>query len=329
MFVENFTNKYNRLTSVFEKILDNYLAFKPEIHQAATYSLLSGGKRLRPVLTLAVTEMLQLELDALGPFALAVELIHTSSLIHDDLPALDNDNFRRGKPTCHKVYGEAIALLSGDALISEAFRVISADQKLSAVARITLVELLSKTATTLCQGQILDLPAAAPASAFTSVFTSAPANQEAKSGPSFSLVQAQHLKKTAALITAACLGPALTVEESSGETKQTCQALHAFGQDLGLLFQLTDDLLDAQLFEANDEKQVVHALRPDRLSNVLQSNHKDAEQSSQNYVRHLGEAAVRGIALDTYHRAISSIGVLGEPGQFLADLAKHVLDRES
>lgn len=288
MSAENFINKYNKLSTFFEQIVDNYLGSEPAIHQAAAYSLSSGGKRLRPVLTLAVTEMLNLDLRSLSSFALAVELIHTSSLIHDDLPALDNDDFRRGKPTCHKVYGEAIALLSGDALISEAFRVISIDQMLSPLSRLALVELLSQTATTLCQGQILDLPVQLEQKANSSLGFSP------EFSPEFAQVQEQYLKKTAALITAACVGPALTLQEIDCDKEEIYQALHAFGQNLGLLFQFTDDLLDARCVEEGDNTRVI-----------------------------------QDIALECYQRAISSLGALGESGQFLADLAQHILERKS
>src|SRR5436190_1175195 len=98
-----------------------------QLHRAMRYSLLAGGKRLRPVLTLAAGEAFGAHTDDLMPAACAIEMIHTYSLIHDDLPAMDNDDLRRGRPTCHKAFGEAMAILAGDALLTQAFRVLSAD----------------------------------------------------------------------------------------------------------------------------------------------------------------------------------------------------------
>ena len=124
----DFSKKYSELLDVFEIYLSRYaeqvLKSRPNVlGEAMKYSLLSGGKRVRPVLMLAVAEMLNVAFENVLPYALAIEMIHTYSLIHDDLPAMDDDDFRRGKPSCHKQFGEAIAILAGDALLNQAFSI--------------------------------------------------------------------------------------------------------------------------------------------------------------------------------------------------------------
>jgi len=133
----SYNEKYSELLSAFEAELPGLLLEQPpelggRVTEAARYSLLGGGKRIRPVLLLAVSEMLDVERSAAMPFACALEMIHTYSLIHDDLPCMDNDDLRRGRPTCHKVYGEALAVLAGDTLLNRAFEILLAAVKTGA-----------------------------------------------------------------------------------------------------------------------------------------------------------------------------------------------------
>ncbi len=205
-----------------EKAADCYLPEKSEVCRAARYSLLGSGKRIRAVLTLSVCDMLEGDLQSAGCFAAAVEMVHCYSLIHDDLPCMDNDDMRRGKPACHKAFGEATALLAADALLTEAFEVIS-KAPASAQARIQAVQALGSGAGScgMVYGQELDL------------------KYEAIAATEEQLRQI-HLKKTGALINAAIqMGAA-----AANATKQQCEALERYAYGIGLVFQIVDDVLD-------------------------------------------------------------------------------------
>lgn len=190
------------------------------------YSLSTGGKRIRPVLVVAAADMLRLPVEQVKPFALAVEFLHTFSLIHDDLPCMDNDTLRRGVPTCHVKFGEDAALLAGDALLAFAFQALtSVDYVPDHVIRSWLV-LLSSTARDLCEGQMLDVRPALEAVATRD------------------FLEQKHLKKTASLITASVAGAAVLLSHED-DRKRVGEKLSAYGRSLGLLFQVTDDLLEA------------------------------------------------------------------------------------
>jgi len=196
-----------------------------QIHRAMRYSLLAGGKRLRPALVLAAGEALGGASDDLMPAACAVEMIHTYSLIHDDLPAMDNDDLRRGRPTCHKVFGEAIAILAGDALLTQAFRVLSADQPRRDPGRqIRVIRELSTAAGTveaLIGGQVADIESE---------------GQPVDAGR----LEYIHRSKTGALITASVVIGGIL----AGADDERVKRLRAYGQRIGLAFQIADDILD-------------------------------------------------------------------------------------
>lgn len=194
-----------------------------QLFQAARYSLLSGGKRLRPILTLATTEVLEGNLEAALSPACTIELIHTYSLIHDDLPCMDDDDYRRGKPTLHKVFSESHAVLAGDFLLTYAFEVIADDPLLSAEQKVALIRVLAKNAggIGMIAGQLMDLEAE-------------------KKQIDLSTLQLIHKNKTGALITAAIEFGAI-VANASPEITET---LKQFGRDIGHAFQIIDDVLD-------------------------------------------------------------------------------------
>ncbi|MBX5466541.1 MAG: polyprenyl synthetase family protein [Firmicutes bacterium] len=194
------------------------------IHEAMRYSLLAGGKRLRPLLVLAAGRYLGIRRGALRAWALAVEYLHTYSLIHDDLPAMDDDDFRRGVPTSHRVFGEALAILAGDALLTEAFLCLAregavefAPERVLAAMRV-LAEAAGSRG--LIAGQVADLGA--------DLHTA-----------DLGLLESIHRRKTATLITAAVAMPAVLV----GET-QAQERLEQFGEHFGLAFQIVDDILN-------------------------------------------------------------------------------------
>ena len=217
----------DHLRSEVERYLDA-LRFSDEassagLQEAMRYSLLAGGKRIRPVLTLATAEAIGREPSALLPLAAAIELIHTYSLIHDDLPAMDDDDLRRGRPTCHRVYGEDVAILAGDALYAEAFHLLLAEQQgdpahvLAAAA-----ELAAATGVDgMVGGQYVDVAGSAPAG--------------------IEGLRHLHELKTGRLI-AASIECALIV--GGAHKSDTISAFRAFASELGVLFQIVDDILD-------------------------------------------------------------------------------------
>ena len=193
------------------------------LFEAMEYSLLAGGKRLRPVLAFEFCRMCGREWQAATPFAAAVEMIHTYSLIHDDLPSLDNDDFRRGRPTNHKVYGEAMAILAGDALLTDAFAVASTAQLPEPADMAFAIGTLSECAGSLGMvgGQVLDIMA------------------ETRECTEEDVLAIQD-RKTGALISAACVLGTI----AGGGTEEQIQAAAQFAAGLGLAFQIRDDMLD-------------------------------------------------------------------------------------
>ena len=194
------------------------------IHKAMRHSVFAGGKRLRPVLCIEAGRMvagsLPVGIEELGA---ALEMLHTYSLIHDDLPALDNDDLRRGRPTCHKVFGEAIAILAGDALQTQAYEVLSR-LECPAEARVRIIQEIARgtgTVDGMIGGQVVDLEA-----------------EHAK--PNAQMLEYIHRAKTAALITASLVSGGLY----AGAKDHEVASLRAFGQSVGLAFQIVDDVLD-------------------------------------------------------------------------------------
>ncbi len=213
-----------RVDAALDKLLPAESAPPPTIHKAMRYSIFAGGKRIRPVLCIAACEAVGGKSAAAMPLACAVECIHTYSLIHDDLPSMDDDDLRRGKPTNHKVFGEGIAVLAGDALLTEAFALIARSQPPKRYPVRVLVSDLALAAGSLrlIAGQVQDLE-----------------NEERRA--SLEEVKATHLNKTAALITTSIRLGAMAGNASPTQLKR----LTRYGQDLGLAFQVIDDILDA------------------------------------------------------------------------------------
>lgn len=262
------------------------------IHRAMRYSLLAGGKRLRPILTLAAAEACGMtDLDHALPAACAVELIHTYSLIHDDLPCMDNDDLRRGKPTCHKVFGEGVAVLAGDALLTQAFALIG---RVKAPKRYPLSVLLQETTTAsgslqLIAGQVADLEA------------------EGKR-LSISDVRFIHERKTAAMIVLSLRLGAMTANATSRQLK----AVTEFGRALGLAFQIIDDILDVT-----------------QSSELLgKSAGKDLKSAKATYPAVMGLEASRKEAARLTKKAHDSLGSLGAKSVRLVQIADYLLGRD-
>jgi len=215
-----------------DKALDVYLpktdTYPPAIFEATRYSVFAGGKRLRPILCVAAAEAVGGREEQVLPVACAIELIHTYSLIHDDLPAMDDDDFRRGRPTSHKVYGEGIAILAGDALLTEAFYLMSRADLMADVdtdRRLMVINEVSRAAGCfgMVGGQVADLQSEGAA-----------VDEET--------LQYIHVHKTAALISVSLRAGALLANAGSGDL----QALTNYGRKIGLAFQIADDILDIE-----------------------------------------------------------------------------------
>lgn len=222
MYEEKFAAYCAQAQTALEQAAARYLPEESQVCQAARYSLLGGGKRIRAVLVLAVSEMLGGDAAAAASFCAAVEMLHCYSLIHDDLPCMDNDDYRRGKPSCHKAFDEATAMLAGDALLTEAFEVI-ADAPAAAPVRVRAAAALGKGAGSrgMVYGQELDLRFEA----------GRPTEQQ---------LRLIHRNKTGALINAAVqMGAATALVRP-----EVCDVLEQYAYDLGLVFQIVDDVLD-------------------------------------------------------------------------------------
>lgn len=212
------------IDQALEKLLPPPTQRPESIHQAMRHSVFAGGKRLRPILCMEAAHMIAGSLrDGVQELGCALEMLHTYSLIHDDLPALDNDDLRRGKPTCHVVYGEAIAILAGDALQTLAYEVLSR-LKAPAEARVRIIEEIARgtgTVDGMIGGQVKDLEAE-------------------RQKPDAETLEYIHRSKTGALITASLVSGAIY----AGAAMPEVQRLRDFGRAIGLAFQIVDDVLD-------------------------------------------------------------------------------------
>ena len=196
------------------------------IHRAMRYSLFAGGKRIRPILAIAAAHAVTDSPTGVEDAAATLELVHTYSLIHDDLPALDNDDLRRGRPTCHKVFGDAMAILAGDALLTLSFEVLSRLEKIKADRKIRLVEELSRAAGTvggMIGGQVNDI-------------------EGERKEPTALLLDSIHRAKTGALLRGSVRMGAIY----AGATDEQLHALSQYGEHVGLAFQIVDDVLDVE-----------------------------------------------------------------------------------
>ena len=280
-----------------EQVLDRCLALPdagtPRLREAIRYSTLGGGKRLRPALVYLTGESLGAALTDLDAPAAAVELIHVYSLVHDDLPAMDDDDLRRGRPTCHRAYDEATAILVGDALQALAFSVLADDSigKVVSATRLSMIRTLAQAAGTagMAGGQAVDLAAV---------------------GQTLSVdaVENMHRRKTGALIKGSVLLGAIGAGIDSGPD---FQALTLFGDEIGLAFQIQDDILDVEGDAA-----------------VLgKTTGADAALSKPTYPSTVGLPAARDRARDLRDRAIGALAPLGARSGPLVELAQFVVSR--
>lgn len=271
----------------------NQLTTVPLLKEAMSYSSLDGGKRIRPLLAFAGGQLSGASNESLLPIAAAIEMIHCYSLVHDDLPAMDNDDFRRGKPSNHKAYDEATAILVGDALLTEAFYLLSHDDNFSAETKIKLIQTLSKAAGAkgMIKGQFLDM--------------------QAEQKPiTLEELQDIHNNKTGALIQASVLMGYLAGDNISEEN---LEALAIFSQKVGLMFQIQDDILDAT-----------------SSSEILgKSAGKDAEQEKATYVNLLGIDTAQEYMQKLNTEALSLLAPFENNADSLKSLTLYVIERQN
>jgi farnesyl diphosphate synthase len=283
----------SRVQAFLESVLPASDLVPQRLHAAQRYSVLGGGKRLRPLLVYFTGEALGLQPSALDAPAAAVELIHSYSLVHDDLPAMDDDDLRRGQPTTHRAFDEATAILAGDALQVLAFSLLARDRAagVSPEARLKMIQILADASGTagMAGGQSLDLSAV---------------------GRELNLedLETMHRLKTGALIRASVL---LAAACAPGLTTDEWDALDGYSQDIGLAFQIQDDILDV---EGSTE-------------DLGKTSGADAARAKPTYPSVLGLQAAKSRARELQQRACDRLTLFGERARILAWLASFVVDR--
>ncbi len=291
----DFQKEYNQKKAMVDAALEQYFndPTKPyaRLTESMHYSLTAGGKRLRPVLVLSFCEACGGDVEAALPVACALEMVHTYSLIHDDLPCMDNDDLRRGKPTNHVIYGECTATLAGDALQAEAFRAIL-ESKLPVAARAECARLLAEAAGIdgICGGQQLDMEG------------------DGKQLTRNQLIEI-HTRKTAAMIRAACL---MGIACGNGSEAQI-QAAETYAQAVGLAFQIRDDMLDVISTDAELGKPIG----------------SDAQEGKTTFMSLLGQAACEQEIHDLTDQAVQAVASEFSNAAFLQALARSLETRRS
>jgi len=283
-----------RLTdAALERLLPPATQFPPSIHAAMRHSVFAGGKRLRPILCMEAAQMIQgcvpLGVEELGA---ALEMLHTYSLIHDDLPALDNDDLRRGRPTCHKAFGEATAILAGDALQTRAYEVL-AKLHCSAEARVSIIsEIAYATGSVagMIGGQVMDLEAE-------------------HHRPDAKTLEYIHRSKTGALLTASVVTGGLYADASPAQI----QGLRGFGQNIGLAFQIVDDVLDVT--QSSEQ--------------LGKTAGKDSAHDKATYPALFGIEASLKKADELVSAACVALDQFADRGQSLREIARFLVERKN
>ena len=272
--------------------LNDYDHIPGRLKEAIGYCMLNGGKRLRPVLCLATAKSIGCSIELVMPIACAIEFIHTYSLIHDDLPAIDNDDLRRGRPSCHKKFGEDIAILTGDALFAGSFNLILKYQNSSPGKKLeVLSEIISAAgASGMVAGQVVDV--------------SSTGKQITKK-----VLEYMHLNKTSKLIIAAIRTSAIICDAS----RDTLESLSVYGENIGLVFQIIDDILDITSSTGTSGK----------------TQGKDIENSKNTFPSLWGMEKSRKIAKEKTEKAIDAIKDLNINKKILTDIARFILIREA
>jgi geranylgeranyl diphosphate synthase type II len=277
-----------------ERFLPDAEELPASLHGSMRYSVFAGGKRVRPVLMLAACETVGGDLNQALPAACAMEMIHTYSLIHDDLPAMDDDDFRRGNPTNHKVYGEATAILAGDALLTEAFILLAGDQQHGdPAARLRVIHEIATASGSrgMVGGQVVDM------------------ESEGKGEIDLATLSYIHTHKTGALIRASVRAGAIL----GGATEQSLAALTHYGEAIGLAFQIADDILDV---EGTTEE-----LGKDAGS--------DQARGKATYPALVGLEASKARAQELVQMALDALSIFDQRAEPLRAIASYIVKRKS
>ncbi len=281
-----------------DRALDGYLpgteGLTADLTESMRYSLFAGGKRLRPILCIAAAETVGGKADRVLPVACALELIHTYSLIHDDLPLMDDDDLRRGKPTNHKVYGEAIALLAGDGLLTEAFSLLTAPHATDNISPGRLLEVVQTIAVAagcggMVGGQVVDM------------------QWEGKKAD-IETVKFLHTHKTGAMIRASVVSGAI----AAGAQQSEVRIFSSYGDKIGLAFQISDDILDV---EGDSET-------------MGKTAGADEEKGKTTYPSVLGMEASRKIENTLVQEALLDLEAFGERAEPLRQIAYYIIERK-
>jgi geranylgeranyl diphosphate synthase type II len=286
----------DEVDAALDRALPPETAWPPTIHRAVRYSLFAGGKRVRPALVVASGEAVGGARADLMPLACAAEMIHTYSLVHDDLPAMDDDDLRRGKPTSHKVFGEAIAILAGDALLTRAFHLMAEvpdgcdEARLRRRVRATAILGEACGTSGLIGGQVTDL------------------ESEGRTIDAAAL-ERLHRAQTGALLSAGVRGGAVL----GGADEADLDRLARYASAIGLAFQVVDDVLDAT----------------EDAEHLGKTAGKDEAAKKATYVSVHGLPAARTLAASLRQEALDAVAPLGRRGELLAALARLIVDRHS
>jgi geranylgeranyl diphosphate synthase type II len=285
---------------IVDSALERYLRKKEEIpsnlYKAIQHSLFAGGKRIRPILSIASFEAVGGKGEGILPYACALEMVHTYSLIHDDLPAIDNDDYRRGKPTCHKVFGEAIAILAGDGLLTEAFRLM---------ANRPIIDHPSMD-----DGLVLDLIHEVAHAAGVSGMVGGQVTDVESEGKAVDLLTVQyiHTHKTGAMILAS-----VRVGAKLGGAKEAIlKALTCYGENLGLAFQIADDILNVE----------------GKAALMGKKTGSDLSKGKATYPSVLGVEESKRRAIELVGSAVDALSQLGQEADPLREIARFVIARE-
>lgn len=294
-----FNAQYDNTRRAVEESLTSFISGaenSPQkiIFDSMKYSLEAGGKRIRPVLLLETIKMMGGDCSAGIPFACAVEYIHTYSLIHDDLPAMDDDDLRRGKPTNHKVFGEAVAILAGDGLLNSAFEIMSGEiLKNNCIGYVKAMNVIASCAGVngMIAGQIVDI------------------ESEGRS-ISYEELRYLHSKKTGALIKASVMAGAYI----AGANEEELKAVERYSENIGLAFQITDDILDVT----------------GNTSELGKNTGSDIQNNKSTYVSLFGIEKARLLAQDCLKDAVESLGNFDSQRRlFMEELARFVVMRKN
>lgn len=262
------------------------------IYEAMEYSLFAGGKRLRPILMMETAKMCGGDYKKVLPFACAMEMIHTYSLIHDDLPAMDNDDLRRGMPTSHKKFGEATAILAGDALLNKAFETASAADGIEPGLVVRAISMLAASSGTegMIGGQIVDM-------------------ESENKDVDISTLEYLYRLKTGAIIRSSCtIGAVL-----AGASEEEIRAVDEFAANLGTAFQIRDDILDC----TGTEEELGKPIGSDR------------EEGKNTFVSVLGLEKSEELVREYSKQAKDALSIFGEKAEFLKQLTEYLVDRNS